>query len=101
MVCSALYANSFNTLFLDNLYDPRKFGFAKNQVTPFNIRTPDSEKLFAWHILPVDVYTRNEQTLRDQEPAGGPVDVLETTAFKLLESANKAETRVIVSCECF
>ena len=99
MKTSALYANKFNTLFLDDLNNPEKFGFAKNQVTPFNIQTPDGETLYAWHILPLDVYSRHEHTLRKEERPHAPVrDFTKTTAFKLLTSKDLAPAKVVVAC---
>ena len=76
--------------------DTEAFGFAKNQVTPFNVTTPDGEVLYAWHILPIDVYLRNEHSLRKERHAGGLVDdITKTLGFQLLTSRDQ---RVIVSC---
>ncbi|EME48370.1 hypothetical protein DOTSEDRAFT_48870 [Dothistroma septosporum NZE10] len=94
----ALYANSFNTLFLgDDLHNGERFGFAKNQVTPFNITTSDGEDLFAWHILPLDVYAQNEKVLRkEKRPHGQCVqDITASLSFKLLASDKNA--RVVIS----
>lgn len=97
---SALYANAFNTLFLDNVNDGEAFGFSKHQVTPFNIRTPDGETLYAWHILPTDVYARNEKDIRDENrPHDRPVDdFTKTVPFALLTSNDPTPSRVLVSC---
>ena len=94
----ALYAHKINTLFLgDNLNDGEAFGFAKNQVTPFNIHTPDGETLYAWHVLPLDIYARHEDTLRGERRPDGPVsDFTQTTAFRLLTQDPTA--RVVVNC---
>ncbi|KAK4552211.1 hypothetical protein LTR86_010565 [Recurvomyces mirabilis] len=82
----ALYANKINTLWLgDDLNEPEAFGFAHHQVTPFNLRTPDGETLYAWHVLPIDTYTRYEKALKAEDRPHGPVDDFTTTsAFKLL-----------------
>lgn len=98
--CSALYANSFNTLWWDNLNDGEAFGFAEHQVTPFNLRTPDGENLYAWHILPTDVYARNEkQILEEERPSDRPIDDFTTTVpFRLLTSNDASPARVLVSC---
>lgn len=94
---SALYANKFNTLFYHNINSAEHFGFCKNQVTPLNIRTLDGETLYAWHVLPVDVYTRNEQKLRLEDRPDAPVnDFAVTTPFKLLTKDPKA--RVVINC---
>ena len=37
---------------------PEQFDFLRNQVTSFEIPTPDNEILHAWHILPVDCMQR-------------------------------------------
>lgn len=97
---SALYANAFNTLFWDNVNDGEAFGFAKHQVTPFNIRTPDGETLYAWHILPTDVYAGNEKAIREEErPFDRPVDdFTKTVPFQLLKSTETLPARVLISC---
>ena len=94
---SALYAHKFNTLFLHDIDDGERFGFAKGQITAFNIRTPDGETLYAWHILPLDVYARNEKQLRDEPQASGPVEDFESSlAFELLSLS--PNSKVVVSC---
>lgn len=45
---------------------PETFGFLRNQVTPFSIKTSDGERLYAWHILPVELYRKHEQSLVDE-----------------------------------
>jgi hypothetical protein len=49
----------------------------EGQVTPFWLETSDEEKLFCWHVLPLDVYLEHERELvsRVQE------DVVESDAF--------------------
>lgn len=93
---SALYAHKFNTLFLQDVHDGEVFGFSKNQVTPFNLRTPDGETLYAWHVLPLDQYALHEKAIRNElRPQNGPVeDFTSTTAFQLLKSD---DARVVIS----
>ncbi|KAI7188662.1 alpha/beta-hydrolase [Hortaea werneckii] len=96
----ALYAHKINTLFLgDNLSDPEQFGFSKNQVTPFSLPTPDGETLYAWHILPLDVYTRNEQSIQEEvRRRDGPVDdFTKTRSFHLLTTNDPQPARVIIN----
>ncbi|RMY51761.1 hypothetical protein D0863_14483 [Hortaea werneckii] len=96
----ALYAHKINTLFLgDNLSDPEQFGFSKNQVTPFNLPTPDGETLYAWHILPLDVYTRNERSIQEEiRRRDGPVDdFTKTKPFHLLMTNDPHPARVIIN----
>lgn len=93
-----MYAHKFHTLHLgDNIADGEAFGFAKKQVTPFSLRTADAEMLFAWHVLPLDVYARNEKQIRSEERShDGPVhNITDTTAFKLLTSG---DAKVVISC---
>ncbi|WPG97519.1 Hypothetical protein R9X50_00029600 [Acrodontium crateriforme] len=93
----ALYAHKINTLFWDDLNQPHRFGFAQHQVTPFNIPTPDGETLYAWHVLPVDVYARHEKELQSETRQPGPVtDFKQTTAFRLLKSHEPEPARVVV-----
>ncbi|KAI9771767.1 MAG: hypothetical protein M1839_002732 [Geoglossum umbratile] len=66
----------------------------ENQISPFSINTPDGEKLYAWHILPLAVYARNEQLLVEQAP-GHTEDYTATESFKLL--ANDPESRLVIN----
>ncbi|KAI6907468.1 alpha/beta-hydrolase [Hortaea werneckii] len=96
----ALYAHKINTLFLgDNLSDPEQFGFSNNQVTPFKLPTPDGETLYAWHILPLDVYTRNEKSIQEEiRRRDGPVDdFTHTKPFHLLTANDPEPARVIIN----
>jgi len=99
----ALYAHKINTLFRgDDLSKPEAFGFAKHQVTPFNLRTPDGETLFAWHILPTDVYARHEKALRAEDRPHGPVDdFTATSAFSLLTGDDPAPAKLVVTCKTY
>jgi len=38
-------------------------------VTPFNLSTPDGETLFAWHVLPLDIYAQNQASLMAEAPS--------------------------------
>lgn len=67
----------------------------ENQVRPFNISTPDGEALFAWHILPLALYTKHESFL-SQERVGLAEDIEQTMAFKLL--VTDPESRLVVYC---
>ncbi|KAK8103474.1 uncharacterized protein PG998_010507 [Apiospora kogelbergensis] len=78
-----LYAHKLNTLFWHDLNKPEYWGFAKSQVTPFSIQTSDGESLYAWHVLPLQAYLRNEDRLQAQ-PAGFAQDVTTTESFKML-----------------
>ncbi|KAF3941152.1 hypothetical protein ABW19_dt0202400 [Dactylella cylindrospora] len=68
---------------------PEQLGFAANEVTPFNIATPDNETLFSWHILPHGVYAKNRDELL-QRDVGLVDDITETLGFKLLKEDPEA-----------
>lgn len=93
----ALYAHKINTLGWHDINDAEQFGFAKGQVTPFTIPTPDGQTLYAWHVLPIDAYVRNEKPLRESSYHPGPVeDLSQTLPFRLL-TANSPSARVVVN----
>lgn len=96
---SALYANKINTLFFHDLNHGLYFGFADGQVTPFEITTPDGQTLYAWHVLPLDVYARHERKLRTGERHKTPLaDFAKTLQFQLLSSSADPPARVVISC---
>lgn len=68
-------------------------------MTPFTITTPDGQTLYAWHVLPVDVYIRNSKALVEIERPQGPVkDFTKTLPFELLLSSS-TPARVVINCE--
>jgi hypothetical protein len=96
---SALYAHKINTLFWHDIHDAEQFGFAKGQVTPFTIPTPDGETLYAWHVLPIDAYLRNEKALSETGRLQGPVEDFTTTLQFSLLSSTSPPARVVINCE--
>jgi hypothetical protein len=69
---------------------------AEGQVQPFWLDTSDGEKLFCWHVLPLDVYLENEVELVKAVTTGVVADGLEgTVGAKLLK--RDAESRVVVN----
>ncbi|EMC94814.1 hypothetical protein BAUCODRAFT_36073 [Baudoinia panamericana UAMH 10762] len=97
----ALYVNKLNTLpFGDDLNNGESFGYSKHQVTPFELPTPDGETLYAWHILPLDVYARHEQSLREEQRPHLPMSMDEfrrSSAFQFLTSDEPVPAQVIVA----
>ncbi|KAH4041947.1 hypothetical protein HBH70_006440 [Parastagonospora nodorum] len=92
----ALYAHKIWTSYGGNVTVPEEFGFAKGQVQPFWLDTTDGERLFCWHVLPLDVYLANEVELAQAATSGEVVDGLEgTVGAKLLK--RDAESRVVVN----
>jgi abhydrolase domain-containing protein 12 len=78
-----VYMHKIQVTWFKDLDVPETFGFLRNQVTPFSITTSDDEKLYAWHILPVELYRKHELSLAE-EPIGFVSDVTSRLAFKLL-----------------
>lgn len=68
----------------------------ETQVQPFNLRTPDNETLYGWHLLPLHLCHEHEEELSANEPSGPAEDYTKTTAFKLL--ANDPKARVVINC---
>ena len=62
---------------------PEEFGFLRSQTTPFFIQSSTGGTLYAWHILPIELYRRHEPALI-AEPAGFALDITSRFAFKLL-----------------
>lgn len=90
----ALYAHKLHTGYFEDISKPQRWGFAKNQVTPFNFSTPDNETLYAWHIMPLGLYAQHDAAMRAQ-PSGIAEDITKTKAFKLLTEDPQA--RLIIS----
>ena len=68
----------------------------EGQVQPFWLDTSDGEKLFCWHVLPLDVYLEHESELVHGYTAGEIVDGLEgTVGGKVL--VGDGESRVVVN----
>ncbi|RAH54358.1 abhydrolase domain-containing protein [Aspergillus piperis CBS 112811] len=78
-----VYLHAFEMTWFKDLNVPETFGFLRNQVTPFTIWTPDGEQLYAWHILPVELYRQHEQSLV-AEPAVLVSDITSRLSFQLL-----------------
>ncbi|WAO84467.1 Hydrolase-4 domain-containing protein [Fusarium falciforme] len=91
-----LYAHKINTLLWTDVNKPQQWGFARNQVTPFSLKTPDGESIYAWHILPLPLYLQNEASIESQNP-GFSEDFTKTESFRLLKE--DPESRLVLYCE--
>lgn len=78
-----VYLHAIQMTWFKDLDTPEMFGFLHNQVTPFNIKSGGSENLYAWHILPEEVYRKHEQDLLG-ETSGLVSDFTTRLAFQLL-----------------
>ncbi|KAI0473543.1 alpha/beta-hydrolase [Xylariaceae sp. FL0804] len=90
-----VYAHRFNTLFWHDVDKPEYWGFARNQVTPFSLKSADGETIYAWHILPLATYLKHEEELQAIEPTGLSRDISKTESFKILKEDPAA--RLIIS----
>ena len=88
-----VYLHAVQMTWFKNLNVPETFGFLKNQATPFSINTSDGERLYAWHILPVELYRKHELPLVS-EPAGFVSDITSRLAFQLLR--DDPDARLII-----
>ena len=88
-----VYLHAIQLTWFKDLNVPETFGFLKNQVTPFSINTSDNERLYAWHILPVELYRKHELPLIT-EPTGFVSDITSPLAFQLLP--DESDTRLIL-----
>lgn len=89
----AVYLHAFHMTWGKDLSVPEQFGFLRNQVAVFNIKSKDSENLFAWHILPLGLYRKHETELI-AEPAGSVSDITPRLSFKLLRE--DPEARLVI-----
>lgn len=88
-----VYLHAIQMTWFKDLDVPESFGFMKNQVTPFSIETSDRERLYAWHVLPVELYRKHELSLV-AEDVGFVTDFTSRIAFQLLR--DDPEARLIV-----
>ncbi|KKZ63134.1 hypothetical protein EMCG_02511 [[Emmonsia] crescens] len=92
---AVLYANKLNPSYYQDVNDAEYFGFLKSQVQPFNLRTPDNETLYAWHIIPPHLCKENEAALLANSASGPAEDITKTIAFELL--AGNPNARVVIN----
>lgn len=78
-----IYLHKLQMTWFQDLSVPESFGFLLNQVTPFSIPSSDGSMLYAWHILPIELYRQHEPALI-AEPAGFVFDITARAAFKIL-----------------
>lgn len=79
-----IYLHRVTLTWFQDVNVPEQWGFLRNQVTPFHLKTPDGEALHAWHILPLETYRKHQSQLRE-EPAGLCDEITESLSFRLLK----------------
>ena len=65
-------------------------------MQPFYLETSDNERLFCWHVVPLDVYLQNEEQLAMGTTTGEILDELKGTMGEKLLRADP-ESRVVVN----
>ncbi|KAJ5727765.1 hypothetical protein N7493_005585 [Penicillium malachiteum] len=88
-----VYLHAIQMTWFKDLNVPETFGFLRNQVTPFSIKTTDGERLYAWHILPLELYRQNEASLIE-EPSGFVSDIKSRVGLQLLR--DDPEARLVI-----
>ncbi|KAH8805365.1 Alpha/Beta hydrolase protein [Xylogone sp. PMI_703] len=88
-----VYLHTIKMTWFKDLNVPESFGFLRNQVTPFSIKTSDGVELYAWHILPIELYRKNELHLV-AEPVGFVPDITSRLVFQLLR--DDPEARLVI-----
>jgi hypothetical protein len=68
----------------------------EGQVQPFWLTTADEEKLFCWHVLPLDVYLENEYELFTSAVSGEIAEELKGTVGEKLLSSDP-DSKVVVN----
>ncbi|KAG0124275.1 Alpha/Beta hydrolase protein [Tuber indicum] len=90
---NAIYMHRMKVTWRQDLKKPEEFGFAKNQVAPFFLKTPDGEDIFVWHVLPLGLYKEHRESLVKQN-TGLISNPLESENIKLLIA--DPEARLII-----
>ncbi|KAH0346662.1 alpha/beta-hydrolase, partial [Aureobasidium melanogenum] len=88
-VAHVVYLHAIQMTWGKDLDIPEVFGFLHNQVTPFSIESASGQSLYAWHILPVELYQKHEHKLLAQPP-GFSSDITSNLSFQLLRDDPEA-----------
>ena len=88
-----VYLHKIQKTWSKDLNVPESFGFLRSQTTPFAIKSSAGGPLYAWHILPVELYRQHEAALL-AEPSGFATDITSRFAFKLLR--DDPDARLII-----
>ena len=88
-----VYLHKIQMTWFKDLNVPENFGFLRSQTTPFTIKSSTGGPLYAWHILPVELYRQHEAALI-AEPSGFATDISSRFTFKLLR--DDPDARLII-----
>jgi len=84
-----VYLHAIQMTWGKDLNVPEIFGFLHNQVPPFSIKSASGGHLYAWHILPIELYRQHEQKLLSQ-PSGFSSNITSHLGFQLLRDDPEA-----------
>ncbi|KAL4812136.1 Alpha/Beta hydrolase protein [Aspergillus spinulosporus] len=88
-----VYLHAIQMTWFRDLNLPETFGFLRNQVTPFSIKTADNEHVYAWHVLPIELYLKRELALTAEQTSFAR-DITSRLAFRLLR--DDPEARLVI-----
>ena len=88
-----VYLHKFQMTWFKDINVPKGSGFLRSQVTPFFIKSSTGEMLYAWDILPIELYRQHETTLI-AELSGFSSNITGRFAFKLLR--DDPDARLII-----
>ena len=88
-----VYLHTIQMTWFKDLNVPESFGFMRGQTTPFSIHSPTGGALYAWHILPIELYRQHESALVAETP-GFASDITSRLAFRLLR--DDPDARLII-----
>ncbi len=86
----AIFLHGIKLTWFQDTNIPEQWGFLRNQVSVFHLKTPDGETLHAWHILPLETYRRHQAELR-KEPIGLCSNIEDRLSFKFLKDDPTAQ----------
>ncbi|KAI4201998.1 MAG: hypothetical protein LQ350_002903 [Teloschistes chrysophthalmus] len=90
---NVVYLHKIQLTWFKDLDVPESFGFLRNQVTPFSIESFNGASLYAWHILPIELYRQHDGQLL-AESSGFVSSFTSRTAFQLLR--DDPEARLVI-----
>lgn len=88
-----VYLHKIQMTWFKDLDVPESFGFLRGQTTPFSIQSSTGRALYAWHILPIELYREHESAII-AEPSGYASNFTSRFAFKLLR--DDPDARLII-----
>lgn len=67
---NATYVHNLNPTWWHNLSNVEQFGFHRGQVQPFTVQSTDNVTLYAWHLVPTQLYRQHRERLDGASQSG-------------------------------